>query len=387
MKIRFTSFCFVLIISACGGTTTVDTSTNNQDPIAAQATSSVVTPDATAMPPKTSTSTKPPPIPTTTSTIAPKTGSSTDPLPVGVDSTFTYSDSSTEWDGIVLGLVETELHEWNDEAGTCVVLIGIITAVSNEDGIVTNGFSTPEITLITGGRINDGGIMDCNVNDIESLGYEWILNAEITEGTSYPFYTEFFLPEGEEQLDLIVLGSRYSDDSVFYAPTKLNEIPPSTTAIGPHSANNREVLPVGNESGFTYESYGAEWDGVIFGLVETELHEWNDEAGTCVVLIGEITPTIIDEGIVTSGFDIPDISIVVDGRLNSGGFSDCDTSGLESAGYGWIFDAEVTVGTAYPFYLEFFLPEGNGQVELVILGSAYYDDDSLYYEPKVVAQP
>ena len=382
MKIRFTGFCFVLIISACGGTTTVDTSTNNQDSSAAQTTSSVVTPDATDTPPPTK---PPPPIPTTTSTTAPETGSSTDPLPVGEDSTFTYSDSSTEWDGVVLGLVETELHEWNDEAGTCLVLIGILTAVSNEDGVVTSGFSTPEITLVTEGRLNDGSVLDCDVNDIESLGYGWILDAEVTEGTSYPFYTEFFLPEGEEQLDLIILGPPSSNDSVYYAPTKLNEIPPSTATIGPDPKTSREVLPIGDESPFIYESFGTEWVGVVDGLVETELHEWNDRAGTCLVLIGEMTPTIINEGIVTSGFDTPDVSIIVDGKLNYGGFSDCDTSILESFGYGWIVDAEVTVGTAYLFYSEFFIPEGNGQVELVILGPAYYDADALYYDPIIIA--
>lgn len=35
--------------------------------------------------------------------------------------------------------------------------------------------------------------------------------------------------------------------------------------------------------------------------------------------------------------------------------NECEASEIESAGYGWILDAEVTIGTTYPFHAEFFL--------------------------------
>jgi hypothetical protein len=63
--------------------------------------------------------------------------------------------------------------------------------------------------------------------------------------------------------------------------------------------------------------------------------------------------------------------------------SECDTSDVEAAGYGWILDAEVTAGTTYPFYTEFFLPgDSPSEPEAIVLGSAS-GGDALYYQPSI----
>ncbi len=73
--------------------------------------------------------------------------------------------------------------------------------------------------------------------------------------------------------------------------------------------------------------------------------------------------------------------MIVDGRLLDDDVNECDTSDVEAAGYTWILDAEVTVGTAFPFYTEFFIPgDSPSEPEALVLGSAS-GDNALYYEP------
>ena len=139
---------------------------------------------------------------------------------------FTYSEFSGEWEGFVSGFVETGKHRWNDDVGRCVVLLGTLTPTSIEDGAVTSGFSTPSVSLIAEGRLIDDDVNECDTSDIEDAGYGWILNAEVTVGTVYPFYAEFFLPgDPPPEMEVIVLGSATGDDSLFYEPTILDTIP------------------------------------------------------------------------------------------------------------------------------------------------------------------
>lgn len=171
--------------------------------------------------------------------------------------------------------------------------------------------------------------------------------------------------------------------------TTATEITPTTQAVTTTQAVQGTLddpLPMGDSqlSGFTFTDYSGDWDGFISGMVETENHRWNEEVGRCVVLLGTLTPTSIEDGTVTTGFSAPSVSLIADGRLVDDEVNSCDTSDIEEAGYGWILDAEVTVGTAYPFYAEFFLPgDPAPEIEVVVLGSAS-SGDALYYEPTIV---
>ncbi|MFP4554908.1 MAG: hypothetical protein ACLFRT_13765 [Actinomycetota bacterium] len=136
-------------------------------------------------------------------------------------------------------------------------------------------------------------------------------------------------------------------------------------------------------SGFTYTDSGTEWEGFVGGIVETGPGGFNDDPGRCLVVVGTITPTAIDDGTLTNIFSTPTFSMIVDGRLLDDEVHECDTTDIEAAGYSWILDAEVTVGTAFPFYTEFFIPgETPSEPEALVLGSAS-GDRALYYEPSI----
>ena len=160
-------------------------------------------------------------------TTAGATGTINDPLPVGDPtlSGFTYSDFGGEWDGFVSGLVETGAGEFNDAEGRCLVLLGTLTPTSIEDGSVTNPFNTPSVSMIVGGELVDSTVGECDVDEIEAAGYGWILEAEVTLGTTYPFFAEFFLPAGSAEPEVIVLGSASDSDALYFEPTLIEAIP------------------------------------------------------------------------------------------------------------------------------------------------------------------
>lgn len=371
-----------LLVAACSGgagdsTTTVEESTTST---AEEATTS-------SAPSTTTTSSTS----STTTTIAPTTSTTTelgtpeDPLPVGDElmSGFTYTTTSTEWEGTVAGLVETDLGEFNDEPGRCLVALGTLTPTSIEDGSVTNSFSTPDLSLIVGGRLLDNDVNECDTSDIESAGYGWILDAEVTAGTTYPFYAEFFLAEGSSDPETMVLGSATGDNALYYEPTVLDSIPGSqSSSVG---TSDQDLIPLGDQSqsGFTYTTTSTEWEGHMSALVEVDTGQFNEDPGRCLTVLGTLTPTSIEDGTVTNSFDTPDISLVVNGRLVRSDTFECDDEGIEAAGYGWILDAEVTVDTSYDFYTTFFLAgENPAEPESVVVGSAS-SGDALYYEPTV----
>ena len=94
-----------------------------------------------------------------------------------------------------------------------------------------------------------------------------------------------------------------------------------------------------------------------------------DDTGRCVLVLGSLTPTATGGGgPVSSGFDAPTISLLVGGRVIDPS-SSCDTGAVEDQGFGWILDAEVTVGTEYAFYAEVFIPAAlDGAVSHVVVG-------------------
>jgi len=388
-----------LVLAACGGTVeqstpaseltatsdaqaTTEVSVSSEEPVATQtdtttATTTTTTTTTTTM---TTTTTQPP--------IGLDPGS---PIPVGDPevSGFTYEEDYADaaWDGFVFGLVETGVGQYNDDPGRCLVLLGTVTPTSTE-GAVSNSFNTPNFSIIVNGSLVDGGVSDCDTDAIEANGFGWILDASVTAGTTYPFYSEFFIPDSAgRDPEVVVVGSATGSDALYFEPTILTEIPVPDTGPGTPSGVNR--TPVGDPevSGFTYEEDYADaaWDGFVFGLVETGVGQYNDDPGRCLVLLGTVTPTST-EGAVSNSFNTPNFSIIVNGSLVDGGVSDCDTDAIEANGFGWILDASVTAGTTYPFYSEFFIPDSAGRdPEVVVVGSAT-GSDALYFEPTILTE-
>jgi len=119
----------------------------------------------------------------------------------------------------------------------------------------------------------------------------------------------------------------------------------------------------------------AVWDGVVDGVVTTDVWEYSDEVGQCYVIVGTMTPTSLSEGEnFSSWIDTPSFSLVVGGSIQDG-YGACDTDAVEAAGYGPMSDAEVAVGTEYTYYKEIFVPEKtSGTPDLVVVGDASSDD-------------
>jgi hypothetical protein len=141
--------------------------------------------------------------------------------------TYKETFGDAVWDAYVSGMVTTERGEFaNEGPGRCVVVLGTVTA-REAAGAVADAFTAPPIGLIANGRLIDSTTGECDTGPIEFSGYGWILDAEVTLGTPYPFFAEFVLPEGESVgPETIVVGSATQDDAFYFEPTVLESIPP-----------------------------------------------------------------------------------------------------------------------------------------------------------------
>lgn len=296
------------------------------------------------------------------------------PPPPAAAGSFQYTDFGGEtWSGDVFGLVDVGFNRLGgDEPGTCYLVVGEITP-GVVLGPVSDEFSTPGVSVIAGGELFDFS-GDCESGLAEDLGYSWILNAEAVSGTTIPFYQQVFIPEGQGPVTSIVVGNQFRPDELtVISPTILDSVPvPSGLAVG--------ALPtgpqVGVDSTFTHTELSGEtsWVGEVSAVVEVQRDTFVDESGRCFLVLGSLTPTEV-EGLTTTGFDTPRIGLLVDGQYQSTG-AGCDTTEVEQQGFDWIFDAEVTVGTEYLFYAEFFIPDAfTGDPTHVIVGRESTDAD------------
>lgn len=186
------------------------TSTAVPAPVAAEPTATAVA-AATAMP---------------VATPAPvrELGTPGEPLPLG-GSGFMWSESGTEWTVTLTGMVETSTGDFNSETGTCLVLFGTLVPDQINDGLVSSGFDAPSFGIIADGQFLDSGFSDCNTDQLETAGYQWILDAEVTTGTTYPFFTEFFIPT-DATPEAIVAGRPTSNNAAYFSPDTTNTITP-----------------------------------------------------------------------------------------------------------------------------------------------------------------
>jgi hypothetical protein len=304
-------------------------------------------------------------------------GDPANPLPVS--SPFSYEDPFIDaaWEGIVFGLVEVPKAEFSDP-GRCLVVVGSI-APTKIDGGVSTGFFAPTVSIIADGVLQDSTFAECDTSGLEAQGYRWSLNAQVTPGTDFPFFNEFyFAGDTIPTVDSIVVGDPTGDGAFYFQPTVLPAAPaPPLTNVG---ALAQPIQPVG---AFQYEDpFGSSaWDGVVHGLVEIPIGQFAT-GGRCVAVVGTLTPTKA-EGAVTNSFDAPSMALVSNGRLVDGTFAECDTTGLEAAGYQWILDAEVTVGTSYPFFAEFYFPADSLPPLEAIAAGDPTSTNAIYFEPTI----
>lgn len=150
-------------------------------------------------------------------------GTAANPLPMSEPWTFDssiFGEDATQWEGSFEGVVPLSVDEYDDDAGSrCYAIIGTMSPTQIADGaFTTNSFDAPSVSAIVNGTVEDE-FGFCNTDAIEAAGYGWVLDAEVSVGTSYPFYEVVYLPSSVTgDIELVVLGSASSGDAVFYAP-------------------------------------------------------------------------------------------------------------------------------------------------------------------------
>ena len=323
-------------------------------------------PSATSLPPDTAPPTTAPP--TTAGEVTPADGG------------FVYEDrAGVTWNVEIAGVVDAPAEE---AAPACLIAIGTLTPISTT-GAVSSSFSAPTIALEFGGEVLDDTVNECDTTHVEEVGYGWILDASVTPGTPYPFFAEFALGGPDLRPDAILAGRLFDGSAVPVSPVFFDAPPAAVTSPGVRADVERRPVGAGPESTSTYVDFdGVTWETTVSGLVEAPARDPQD--GTCLVVLGELTPRVI-EGSVSDRFTTPPFSLVVDGRLVDGAAIDCDTGAAEQAGYGWRLEAEVGVDVPYPFFASFLVPPGATVVDLLIVGLPSADD-AAFYEPTVLAE-
>ena len=291
---------------------------------------------------------------------------------------FFYQDFGDEtWTGEIYGLVDVGVDQFGtDEPGTCYLVVGEITPQA-VFGPVSDRFSTPNIGVVADGEFFDFSSA-CDRSSAEALGYSWILDAEATSGTTIPFFQEVFIPEGRDPVTDIVVGNQFRlDEATIVPPVVLDSVPVPTglqVGVSPTGPN----VGVGATFEYTETFSDSSWAGEVTDVIDAPVSRFNDEPGRCFLVLGSLTPTQI-EGVVSNRFDTPSVGLLIDGRYLAMSGGQCETADAENQGFGWILDAEVTVGTEYPFYATFFIPEAFvGDPSHVIVGRAA--DDAAVFE-------
>ena len=311
----------------------------------------------------------------------------TGPLPAGdpESSRFEYADPfGSEWSGTIGGVVEVPLL-WEDESAVvrCFVVIGTLTPEA-VDGIVSDSWSTPYLTLFVDGEEAELSDATCATDELAAAGYRSMFDANVTLGTEFAFYTEFSLAEsaGDPQAVAVSQGDDASGDAsqddaewLFFDATLLDEVAPvEVGAVGPLPVEP-EPISDGVPGAFQHaDDYtGDGWSGSILGLVEVPTDAAAGLPGRCFAVIGTLTADSAGSGVLTSPYAAPPIALIADGRLIDDYYG-CSNVEAETAGYHWFNDAEVTPGTSIAVYATLVVPQPlPGHVQAILVGDPWGD--------------
>ena len=296
--------------------------------------------------------------------------------------TFEYRGEfdDTTWQIEMLGVIEADKGGFTDEDGSCLVAFGTITPTRIDVGQLSDGFDAPVVAVLAGGTVIEDA-SDCDVDAVEDAGYADLWDAEVTLGTVYPFFADFFVPAGLTAESIIVGDPTEDDGARFFSIDLVSAAPPADTSASLGTLPEG-ITPV-TGAGFTYSDgfSGTTWEALIDGLVQVEVDSfYDDEVGRCFAVVGAITATEIEDGELTDGFDTPDFGLIAGGRSSIWNGYFCDDEALKVAGYQELTEAEVTVGTVYPYFVTFFVP-GDDSIALdsVFVGDGS-DDGALYFD-------
>ena len=291
-----------------------------------------------------------------------------EPEPTATLSTgpFEYEDffGESTFEGETYGLVEVPRSEFGlRDPGTCYVVHGVLTPLTLP-GPVYSSADAPFVSVNAGDRLLNPTNVRCDASEAVEQGYVQLFRSAATLGTDVAFYESFFVPEGEDPISEILVGERTQVERLTIVPPRIiDSFRPTDLTIG--------VIPegpvVGQGATFSYTDFDS-WTGEILDVRTVPLSRFNDEAGTCYLVQGTITPTSID-GDVSNSFFAPDIGLLVNGRYVSDDSFDCDESSSTEQGFDTLLDARVGLGVEFLFHAEFFVPESlAGDPSTVVVG-------------------
>ena len=290
------------------------------------------------------------------------------------------------WDGTILGYtLESANSLSDDDVQKCASVVGTISPSVVEDYGLTDGGSNPEFSLLVDGRIVESSFFGCGNMSARDAGYGTLLFEQMTAGSEFPFFVSFELPGelSEPNGVEVIVGDTDGDSYQRIKAVQLDTIPPGAFAGQPLPPD--AVQPAGTVVSH-YDS-DSQWEVLIDGVVVLDAVGRRD-GGSCVIVLGTMTPTDTGGALVADGSDTPSVSVVVGGLSRSSGFAGCQDDAAEEVGYGDPDDADVAAGTTYHFFDATYLPASvNADVEAVSIGSAMFDDITLVDAPLLDSIP
>ena len=123
--------------------------------------------------------------------------------------------------------------------------------------------------------------------------------------------------------------------------------------------------------------------GTVLGIVALPRSQFSDDTpGTCFAIVGTLTPTAA-VGPTSDPYSTPSFTALIGGRAieSFDSLFECDYQTAEGAGWGLPLDAEVTVGTVYPFLEPVFIAGDAAAVPDLIGVGDTSSTEAIYYEP------
>lgn len=146
------------------------------------------------------------------------------------------------------------------------------------------------------------------------------------------------------------------------------------------------VLPDIERHDFAWGEGDTDWDVSVFGWYETDRDD-GDDPGSCVVLVGVMIPTLIDEGIAADSSDAPQFGVAVGDEYIEEDAWECAVGDLEDAGFARAYDTDVITGAPYNFFAEVTLEDAapSAVTDIVIGDPEEQANKTLYLDPLTLA--
>ncbi len=293
-----------------------------------------------------------------------------------------------QWRGTVYGYVFGSTAAVEDPPGSCVTVLGAMTADETGNDLVSDGIAAPTIGVIAAGTYYGTDVGRCDDGSFDEAGWSPPTEARITVGTFFPFRSTVYLPPGVDAgVQALVVGDG-AGQQVSYVPDEFADVVAAPVGEpGPSAAVGRQLSAVGNGPSAAFDVgadfYGVSWQGTIAGMVEVDGLPGFD--GRCLVVLGTLTGFVDDNG---SGFFAPPVSVIVRGRDQPGPGLACSIDDVQAAGYLRLGELPPFEATPLPFFEAVPLPTVlfgplPPDPEMVVVGSAL-DPAAALFEPTVL---